>query len=102
MGSICGAWYDDVLVPLAGFVFGMLPATVQAAYTQQCGAAAVNRPIPSVSPMRMSTELRRKLGRGVHYNLRLWALPVARTAPQRAFRAASPHSLSRRARLRCV
>jgi hypothetical protein len=69
---ICDAWYRDFLRPLGLFLHEQLPPAAQAALVQLCGGAPeVERPLPSVSPLRMSTELRRKLGRGAHYNLRL-------------------------------
>ena len=61
---ICSIWYTNFILPCAGYLWDLLPQSLRS-------GPIYDRPAASVSPMKMSVALQRKLGRGATYNLRL-------------------------------
>lgn len=69
--AICVTWWHEFILPCAAFFIELMPPAVAVHFSRGSPSPAAQRELPSISPMRMSVDLRRKLGRGAKYNLRL-------------------------------
>ena len=69
------SWHQELIAPFGVWLREQLPWQLTSYLPLTCGQGVPmedqERQLPSISPLRMSTDLRRKLGRGATYNLRL-------------------------------
>ena len=69
--AICVQLWHEVILPWCTFFVDLLPPAFVAHFPCTFTPPPEPHEVPSLSPMRLSVALRRKLGRGANYNLRL-------------------------------